>query len=165
MLRNEIVGQEGVDFLKVMLQRGFLRFRERFDEIPVRLQRARFHGVEGTQQTFRFRSYFFRAEVQVETDYRIAVLAFDHGPDFVFGDAILRTHCAQQRARVQLAPFLAMLLAWWLWVGTLLLCLGSLFGAIVFLHSWTAFPPVVKKWISAEYLECGIGRVRQSGYV
>src|SRR5712671_3332592 len=146
MLRNEIVGEEGVDFLKVMLQR------------------ARLHGVEGTQQTFSFRSYFFRAKVEVETDYRIAVLAFDQGPDFVFGNAILRAHCAQQRARVQLAPFLAMLLAWWLWVGALLLCLGGLFSAIVFLHFWTAFPPVVKKWISAEYLECGVGRVRQSRY-
>src|SRR5882757_11019722 len=116
MLRNEIVGQEGVDFLKVMLQRGFLRFRERFYEIPVRLQRARLHGVERAQQAFRFRSYFFRAEVQVETNYRIAVLGFDQGPDFVFGDAILRAHCAQQRARVQFAPFLAMLFAWWLWL-------------------------------------------------
>src|SRR5258705_5709698 len=115
-----------------MPQRGCMRLRERLYEIHERLQRARFHGVEGTQQTFRFRSYFFRAEVEVETDYRIAVLGFDQCPDFVFGDAILRAHCAQQRARVQLAPFLAMLLAWWLCVGALLLCLGGLFGAILF---------------------------------
>jgi len=35
MLRNEIIGKEGFDFLNVVLQRGFLRFRERVDEILV----------------------------------------------------------------------------------------------------------------------------------
>src|ERR1700687_2125481 len=46
MLRNEIVGEEGLDLLNVVLQRGFLRFRKRLDEISVLVQRVSLHGME-----------------------------------------------------------------------------------------------------------------------
>jgi len=79
----------------------------------------------------------FPAEVGVQTDYRI-LYSVRPVPDFVFGDAILRAHCASNE-RGAARAISSMLLAWRLWLALCccawVLCSALLFSSIFGLPS------------------------------